>query len=67
MLVNYDTQFSIYNEDDYKKCVCSSYPKSSQGLDADCPQKPEAERCNWINQSSIPFEKTTSVGIFTET
>ena len=41
-LVSYVTKFSVYNAEDYKRCVCYFYSKN--GHETDCPQeKPGTE------------------------
>ena len=36
-LVNYETMFSIYNAEDYKRCVC--HYKDEANAEAYCPQE----------------------------
>ena len=42
-VVDYQTEFSIYNRDDYKRCVCTYF-----GLgEPDCPH--EQPKCQWTD------------------
>jgi len=41
-LVNYETEFSIYNSEDYKRCVCYYWGDGEN----DCQQE-QIKRCQW--------------------
>lgn len=48
MLVGYETAYSVYNAEDYKRCVCDSWGAGA----ADCPQE-QIEQCNWTQQPPV--------------
>ena len=45
-LVSYETKFSVYNAEDYKRCVCTR--KDSANPAKHCPQQNEPPSCDWI-------------------
>ena len=62
-LVSYVTKFSVYNAEDYKRCVCHFFSKN--GHETDCPQeKPATEPdivclfciVDWVAPPSPPIE-----------
>ena len=57
-LVNYETQWSVYNIDDYKRCVCFFW---SHRPENDCAQNPRPKQCTW-NLGEQPNE-TKSVKV----
>ena len=50
--VSYETEFSIYNPDDYKRCVCWNWGDGPQ----DCPQDSATQLCNWTTVAARTTE-----------
>ena len=51
-LVNFDTFFSVYVLEDYKRCVCYYFGASTDGSE-ECPQEASPEKCNWGTAETI--------------
>ena len=56
-LVNYETSFSAYNREDYKRCVCWNWGNGEE----DCPQT-ETFMCSW--QGDVQLSKKFEIPIF---
>lgn len=52
-LVEYETEFSVYNAEDYKRCVCSYF---GEGADT-CPQADPATSCSWSDLETTTTER----------
>ena len=63
ILVNYETDFSIYNTEDYKRCVCFYWSKEG-AYDIDCPQ--EETQCRWTPKQNLTYSKTLEINDETE-
>ena len=64
-LVEYETAWSVYVLDDYKRCVCYSFGASTDGS-AECPQEETSqEQCNW-NVSEPTTEQTITIPVASE-
>ena len=54
--MNYVTKFSIYNPDDYKRCVCWFWGDG----EIDCPQK-RVDRCTWSSPPTVTSHVTVPI------
>ena len=59
MLVDYDTFFSVYVLEDYKRCVCYYFGASADGSE-ECPQEASPKKCDW-GTVEIKTNQTVSI------
>ena len=63
-LVEYETQYSVYNGEDYKRCVCNFFKEWGEDAETFCPQEESnAPTCQWSfesNQSSTEMPVITT-------